>query len=265
METIVIEHLTIGYRLGRRAVRRVATGLDGTVGTGQLTCLLGANGTGKSTLLRTLAGFQPPLEGHVLIGGRDLRTLSRRQRARQVGVVLTERPDVVNMRVADLVALGRSPYTGFWGNLSAADRQAVDEAMAMVGVGRLSDRSLRMLSDGERQKAMVAKVLAQQTPVMLLDEPTAFLDFGSKVDLLQLLRRLAHSLGKTVMLSTHDVQLALQLADRLWLMHEGGRIDMGTPRELADNGTLAAFIERPDIGFDVKNLVVSVKTAVGER
>ena len=186
-----------------------------------------------------------------------LSTLSDKALSRLIGVVLTEKLDVRNMRVYELAGMGRSPYTGFWGTLSEEDHRLVDEAICMVGIEALKERMIHTLSDGERQKVMIAKALAQQTPVIYLDEPTAFLDFPSKVDMMQLLHRLAVDEQKTIFLSTHDVQLALQLADRLWLMDEQG-LHVGTPQELAASGTLNHFVEREGITLDHSTLTIHV-------
>ena len=181
---------------------------------------------------------------------------SDKELSRKIGVVLTEKPDVKNMTVRELVSLGRSPYTGFWGTYSKEDLRIVDEAIAVVGIESLSSRMVHTLSDGERQKVMIAKALAQQTPVIFLDEPTAFLDYPSKVEVLQLLRRISRE--KTIFLSTHDVELALQLADTIWLMtHEDG-VTIGTPLDLAQKGHLSRFIEREGISFDRKTLTIRV-------
>ena len=128
--------------------------------------------------------------------------------------------------------MGRSPYTGFWGRLSAADRRKVEESLALVGIAPLRDRMVQTLSDGERQKVMIAKALAQETPLIFLDEPTAFLDYPSKVEILHLLHRLSHEMGKTVFLSTHDLELALRVADRVWLMSKQGEVRTGSPENL---------------------------------
>ena len=266
--SVQLDHLTIGYKTAHHR-HVVATELSATIERGELTCLLGQNGIGKSTLLRTLSAFQPSLGGTILLDSHEtgadgrshmvaLDTLSDRQLSRLIGVVLTEKPDVRNMSVEEMVGMGRSPYTGFWGTLNADDHQLVDEAMTLVGIGGLRRRKLHTLSDGERQKCMIAKALAQQTPVIYLDEPTAFLDFPSKVEMMQLLRRLAVSEQKTVFLSTHDVELALQVADRLWLM-EPGRLSVGTPQELAAAGLLGGFLERDGITFDRQTLTIHVR------
>lgn len=257
-ETIQLINLGIGY-MTKHGVRTVAEGINGTIRKGELTCLLGANGVGKSTLLRTLSAFQPMTAGEVLIEGHDMTSFSDKEMSRLIGVVLTEKPDVRNMRVRELVSLGRSPYTGFWGTYSKEDLKIVDEAISLVGIDTLSRRMVHTLSDGERQKVMIAKALAQQTPVIYLDEPTAFLDYPSKVEVLQLLRRISREAGKTIFLSTHDVELALQLADTVWLMsHEEG-MTVGTPRQLAQQGALGRFIEREGITFDAETLTIKIK------
>jgi iron complex transport system ATP-binding protein len=214
---------------------------------------------GKSTLLRTLSAFQPKIRGEVLIQGRDLSGYTDKELSRLIGVVLTEKLDIRNMTVRELVSLGRSPYTDFWGNYSKDDLQIVDESIRLVGIEDLSRRPIQTLSDGERQKVMIAKALAQQTPVIYLDEPTAFLDYPSKVEVLQLLRRICSEAGKTVFLSTHDVELALQLADTVWLMTREQGVTIGSPQQLAREGVLAKFIEREGITFNPETLAITVR------
>lgn len=236
---IALEHLTTGYRTGRRTAV-VAEGLDARVEAGRMTCLIGRNGSGKSTLLRTMAGFLPPLAGCVTVDGESVCAMSRSRMARRVGVVLTVRPDLHGLTVAETVALGRAPYTGFWGGLGAEDHRVVAEAMMMAGVEKLAGKPMGRLSDGERQKVMVAKALAQQTPVILFDEPTAFLDYPAKASLMRLLLALAHDSGKTVFMSTHDLELAMRTADCLWLL-DGGRLSVGTPGGMAADGTIRKY------------------------
>ena len=256
-ETIVLQDLTIGYTAkGNQKV--VASHLKANIKSGELTCLLGQNGIGKSTLLRTLSAFQPKLGGSVQMHGREIADYTDKELSKMIGVVLTEKPDVQNMTVTELVGMGRSPYTGFWGTLTADDKQIVSEAIRLVAIERLQDRMVHTLSDGERQKVMIAKALAQQTPVIYLDEPTAFLDFPSKVEMMQLLHRLAKQEKKTIFLSTHDVELALQIADCLWLMEPQG-LSVGTPQELAAQGVLSRFIERDGIAFDKDTLTIHVR------
>ena len=250
----------------------VASDINATLHSGRLTCLIGANGIGKSTLLRTLSAFQPPLAGEItiqnpshapiLISAHPMTRSQEKVLSRLIGVVLTEKPDVQNMTVFELVGLGRSPYTGFWGRLNNDDKQIVAESLQLVGIESLKDRLIQTLSDGERQKTMIAKALAQQTPVIYLDEPTAFLDYPSKVEMLTLLRRLARETEKTIFLSTHDMELALQIADELWLMtkdtSDATDLIIGTPIELATNGSLSHFIDRPGIHLDPKTLTIKV-------
>ena len=256
-ETIQLIDLGIGYQT-KHGVKSVAEHISGAIRSGELTCLLGANGVGKSTLLRTLSAFQPKTSGQIVIEGRELDTYTDKELSRRIGVVLTEKPDVRNMTVRELVSLGRSPYTGFWGTYSRDDLQIVDEAIAQVGIETLSRRMVQTLSDGERQKVMIAKALSQQTPVIYLDEPTAFLDYPSKVEVLQLLRRISRTAGKIIFLSTHDVELALQLADTIWLMSREEPIAIGSPRQLASEGVLGWFIQRDGITFDPETLAIRI-------
>lgn len=257
MESVVLHHLSIGYQTKGNS-KVVADNLNAAINSGQLTCLLGRNGIGKSTLLRTLSAFQPALDGEVIINGRALTSYSDKELSHLIGIVLTEKPDVQNMTVDELVGMGRSPYTGFWGTLTSDDREIVGEAIRVVGIDSLQGRMVHTLSDGERQKVMIAKALAQQTPIIYLDEPTAFLDFPSKVEMMQLLHRLANEEGKTIFLSTHDVELSLQLADCIWLM-EPRQLNVGTPRQLADKGALGRFIAHDDIRFDKETLTIHVE------
>ena len=257
--SVELSNLSIGYAT-RQGPRVVANHIEGHIHRGRLTCLLGENGVGKSTLLRTLAAFQPPLSGDIVLEGLPLGQYDKRRLARTIGIVLTEKPDVRQMTVRELVEMGRAPYTGFWGRLNDADHQACDEAIEMTGIAHLVHRHIHSLSDGERQKVMIAKALAQQTPIIYLDEPTAFLDYPSKVEMLLLLRRISHEAQKTVFLSTHDLELALQVADTVWLMTRESGLHIGTPHELAASGALGQFIERhPDIRFNPAMLSVSVQ------
>ena len=254
MTAITTNRLTVGYR-GHRVVEDISLSLP----CGRLVCLLGPNGAGKSTLLRTLCGFQPPIAGTVTISGSDITTMSAAEVARLVSVVLTDRPLTPSLTAAEMVGMGRAPYTGFWGRLSEDDHRIVDEAMQSVGISHMSHRRVCSLSDGECQKTMIAKTLAQQTPYILLDEPTAFLDFTGKVELMQLLRRLAHEQGKTILMSTHDLEAALRTADRMWILADGA-IAQGTPHELADSGDIQRYIGRHDVRLDRQTLQLTINT-----
>lgn len=252
-----LKNLTTGYftSRGRIAIQRDITA---QLKKGEFTCLLGPNGAGKTTLLRTLAGFMPPLVGSIQIDGVNISLLSPAELSKRIGVVLTERPSVSSMTVEQLVALGRSPYTGFWGRLADRDRRIVEDALAATGTASLKDRLVDTLSDGERQKVMIAKALAQETKVIFLDEPTAFLDYPSKADVMRMLRRLAHEDGKTILQSTHDLNMALALADKVWLVDRQLGVRIGTPRELADDGSLERYFARPGIDFNPETPAFSV-------
>ena len=208
---ISLSQLSVGYTLSHPVISDINLELR----SGQLACLIGENGIGKSTLLKTLTGFLPKLKGSLLLGNRDIESFSQRELARQVSIVLTQKPDVQNLTIEEIIGLGRSPYTGFFGRLRAEDRKVVDDAIATMGIKKLRGRMIQTLSDGERQKVMIAKALAQETPVILLDEPTAFLDFPSKAETFQSLQRMAHERDKLILLSTHDLELAVRFADSL--------------------------------------------------
>ena len=248
-KTIEIKDLAIGYS-SKKEKNIVADCINSDIYSGELTCLLGANGIGKSTLMRTLTAFQPKLSGHVFIQGKEIEEYTEKELATLVSVVLTERFDVKNMSSRELIGLGRSPYTGFWGSLSEKDNKIIDQAISLVKIENLASRMIHTLSDGERQKVMTAKALTQQTPIILLDEPTAFLDFPSKVEIMQLLHQLSRKTNKTIFLSTHDLELALQIADKIWLMDKENGIKIGIPEDLSMDGSLSHFFARKGIIFD---------------
>lgn len=264
MHTVTLHNLTTGY-LTRRGPRPVSCGVNASLRSGELTSLLGPNGAGKSTLLRTLSGYSRPLGGSVTLMGRPLGSYSAAELSRMVSVVLTERLMVSGMTVGELVGMGRAPYTGFWGRLSVADRRIVDTSLRAVGAEAMAGRALHTLSDGERQKVMIAKALAQETPIILLDEPTAFLDYPSKVETMRLLHTLAHREGKTIFLSTHDLEMALRTSDTIWLIDKEMGISSGTPEDLALDGTLGRYFERPGIEFDPSEGMFRISMAEGGR
>lgn len=255
-----MDHLAIGYR-HRGQPRILFSGLCGCLRKGELTCLLGENGCGKSTLLRTLAGLQPPLEGKILVQGRNLASFKRSELAQLVSIVLTDPIKNNSLTVTEIVSAGRFPHTGFWGHLGAADRQKVDVALSQVGISSLRSRQAYTLSDGERQKALIAKALSQDTSIILLDEPTCFLDFPSKVEILRLLQRLAHTHHLAILISIHDLELALQIADSLWLIDASHHLHTGRPLELAQSGILDYLFERAGAIFDRQHLSYRIDTA----
>lgn len=248
---LTTNNLSIGYRQRGGGVATLHSNLNFSLRGGEVNCLLGPNGSGKSTLIRTLCGLQLPVEGKVFIDGREVQSTAPPELARLVSVVLTGRMDATNMTVLALVAYGRSPYTGFFGRLGDNDKHAVVKAIADTGITHLQHRRFETLSDGEKQKVMIAKSLAQETPLILLDEPTAFLDFPGKVEIMQLLRDAAWRRKKAILLSTHDINLAIQFADRMWLMGKDKPFVSGVPEDLALNGMIAGFFDKEKIKFDI--------------
>ncbi|GJQ34942.1 MAG: ATP-binding protein [Anaerolineaceae bacterium] len=236
--------LTIGYH------QPIASGLDLQLRPAEMVCLIGPNGAGKSTLLRTLAGMQSPLSGVIKLGEADLHSLPALDLAKQLAVVLTGRVEAGNLSAYALVTLGRHPYTDWRGRLTPHDEEAVRHAMRLTGSDVLASRPIHELSDGERQRVMIARALAQEPSVLLLDEPTAFLDLPRRVELLQLLKRLSRETNCAILLSTHDLDLALRIADRLWLLSSHGELHIGLPEELALNGSLASIFHSEGIEFD---------------
>jgi iron complex transport system ATP-binding protein len=260
--------LSVGYPAARRAPARVVLdGLDLVAHPGALTCLLGPNGSGKSTLLRTLAGMQPPLAGDVALCGDRLDGLSARERARRLAVVLTDGVDAGLLRAVDLVALGRHPHTGWDGRLRAADHAAVRWALAAVGAAELADRDVGSLSDGERQRVLIARALAQQPRLLALDEPVAFVDVARRLELTALLRDLAAECDLGVLLTTHDIDLALRTADTVWLIEplaDGRRrLHVGAPEDLVLSGAVDRAFSSDAVRFDAaRGTFASTRPAV---
>lgn len=248
--TLHTSDLSIGYKLSGGAVNMLHQHVNLQLHTGEVICLLGPNGSGKSTLIRTLAGFQKPLYGKVFFDNDDLSTLPAAQLAHRVSVVLTGQVDIANTNVFSMVAYGRTPYTGFLGRLQTKDRMIVDRALEQVGINNLAQRKFDELSDGEKQKVMIAKSLAQQTPLIFLDEPTAFLDFPARVEILKLLRQAARNSGKAILLSTHDLNLAIRFADNIWMMGKDKPIATGTPEDMVLQDEFGNYFDNPQVSFD---------------
>jgi ABC-type cobalamin/Fe3+-siderophores transport system ATPase subunit len=237
MSGLEFRDLAIGYR-SRRRTTTVAAGLSAVARRGELTVLLGPNGCGKSTLIRTICGLQPALGGQVTLDGASVADLPADRLARRVGVVLTDRVDAGLLSARQLTALGRIPYLGLTGRLTRDDHRIVEQALDAVDARQLADRPVADLSDGERQRVLTARALAQQPEVLVLDEPTAFLDVPSRSGLIQTLRRLAREQGLTIVMSTHDLDLALRVADRAWLLGHDGTLVDGNPGDLVHSGQL---------------------------
>ncbi len=234
-DSIIISDLAIGYA-GRMVQRHLSLSLP----AGELIVLLGPNGVGKSTLLRTLAGLQPALEGHT-----NLTSLNPEQLSKRLALVLTENTAAAQTTVHDIVAMGRYPYTSFLGGLSSQDEQHICQALDKVGMSDYAVRMFNALSDGEKQRVLIAKAIAQQTDIMLLDEPTAHLDLPSRIRMFRLLGQLAHEQGKTILVSTHELDLALRLSDRVLLMANNG-LTLGTAESLRKQDAFT-----PAFGMDV--------------
>lgn len=240
--------LSLGWS-GREEIV-LSAGIDLKLYAGELAVLIGPNGSGKSTLLRTLLGAQAPIAGRVALCGRDVRRLSVEERSRLAAAVFTDRYDSGYFRVFDIVAFGRYPYTDARGRLSEADRGTVLSAIRSVGLGGFERRPFALLSDGEKQKTLIARAVAQDCPLLVLDEPTAFLDAGARVEAFNLARDLARGQGKAVVLSTHDLDHALRFADRIWLMDGRHRFSSGAPEDLAVDGRLGAAFDNELFRFD---------------
>ena len=243
-----IDRLQIGY--GKNVLSTLE---QVVVEPGEFICLLGRNGQGKSTLLRTLAGFMPPFDGEVRLDGRPVRQWRAAERARKVAVVLTDRPQVGALRVHELVEMGRQPYTDWTGALSDEDRETCAFAMKQVDGGHLRDRYVDSLSDGERQRVMIARALAQRPQVMLLDEITAFLDLPSRVTITATLRRIARETGVSIILSSHDLELSLNAADRIWLLPGEGRFIDGAPEDVALSGAIGEAFDQANLAFSLQS------------
>ena len=250
------EALSIGYARNGKTARVLAEDLCLSVQKKEFVCLVGPNGAGKSTLLRSLAGLQTVLNGQVMLkdaeNGIDawvnVHSMDATQRAKRMSVVLTERVDPGNLTAYDLAALGRFPYTDWTGRLSPADKEIVRWAMESVGAEMLAERNIHELSDGERQRVMIARALAQEPDIIILDEPTAFLDFPHRVEIMSVLKQLARTTGQAILLSTHDLDLALRSADTLWLLSLSGSLQCGAPEDLVLSGAFEetfAFEDTP--------------------
>jgi len=248
---LTTHNLTIGYKTSRKTLRSVALDISVSLQAGELVCLLGPNGAGKSTLLRSLAGMQPPIAGKVRLLGDDVYKLAPQDLAKRLSLVLTEKVDVGMLSAYTLVTLGRYPYTNWWGKLTPEDDAIVNWAIKSVGALHLAPRQVSELSDGERQKIMIARALAQSPIVMLLDEPTAFLDLPRRVEIMQLLRQLTRETNQAILLSTHDLDLALRLADKVWLLSSNGILNVGAPEDLVLSGAFAQTFKSEGVEFDI--------------
>ncbi|MEI6277111.1 MAG: ABC transporter ATP-binding protein [Prolixibacteraceae bacterium] len=242
--------VSIGYHERSSASAVVKSDVSLKAFGGEMVGLLGSNGIGKSTLLRTISGFQLPLSGELLIHGRSASDYTPVELAREMSFVSTEIVRVSNLTVREMVGLGRFPYTNWFGQLDGKDHQIINEAIHQVGLSGYENRLINRISDGERQRAMIARALAQDTKIMILDEPTAFLDISNKYEIVRILHKLAEEHGKCIIFSTHELNTALSMADRIWLMLNDRVID-GIPEQVASDGYFEAlFSNNPHLFFD---------------
>lgn len=246
---IYTKSLSAGYRK-RKSITTVLRNVDLELHEGELVSLLGANGAGKSTLIRTICGLQPALAGRVMVGDKGVERLTPRQLSKTIALVTTERTFAGGLTVSELVGLGRHPHTGFLGRLDEHDRQIVATAIEKVGISHKSESYVAELSDGERQKVMIAKALAQEAPVIILDEPTAFLDVASRVEVLQLLHDLARNERRTILISSHDIQQSMALSDRLWIVSDSGEIVSGVTEDLILADKISLLFSNRNVAFD---------------
>jgi iron complex transport system ATP-binding protein len=253
--------LSIGYPGKRGKPYALHEELNLSLFPGETTCLLGLNGAGNSTLLRTLCGFQPPLRGEIRLMSKPLAAYSQTQRALLVGVTLTGKTNAGGISVYELVALGRHPHTGFFGRLSKRDREVVENSLEATGIAHKANSYVSELSDGEQQKAMIAKTLAQECRIILLDEPTAFLDLTARTDTMILLRKLALEQKKSILLSIHDLDQAIRMGDRLWLLAKGAPILCGSPEDLILKGAFDTFSGKENMRFDPFSGQLHIQTA----
>ena len=242
MEILKTSALSIGYDS-----KTIASDINVTLSEGDIIALVGPNGAGKSTLFKTFSTHIKPVGGKIELFGKDLQAYSPKERAKLLGIVLTERPDDMFLKVSDVVAAGRYPYTGMFGKLNENDEKEIKVSLELVGVNHLADRVFNTLSDGEKQKVMIAKAIAQNTPIIMLDEPTAFLDYPSKIELFSLLKKLAKEQKKAILFSSHDLELLLRYTDNLWIMAKDRPFAAGQSSELLKSGVIKEYFNLKDI------------------
>lgn len=256
---IELQKLTTGYYAGSKE-KHVTSGVSTSLFKGELICLIGPNGAGKSTLMRTVSGNQKPIAGNVYLEGKNVYDLSPKYLSKRLSLVLTERVSGGMLTAYEIVALGRYPYTDWSGKLKERDHQIIQEAISMTGAEELVERPLFELSDGERQKIMVARAFAQQPEVMILDEVTAFLDLPRRVEIMGLLSKMTKENNKAILLSTHDMDLALRCADRVWMLTKAGKMYEGAPEDLILEGAFQDAFNSEAMYFDDQSGVFKMCT-----
>ena len=263
-KVIELHNLSIGYHKdkGRLCILK---DLNAALHRGELVCLVGENGVGKSTLLRTISNVQPPLSGEVSILQKPLKAYSASELARTISLVLTDRIYAGNLTVREIVTLGRHPYTGWLGNLGKEDHKKVDWSLEITGTRHLENQLISELSDGQFQKTLIARALAQDSTIIILDEPTAHLDLVNKIIILKLLKDLAANTGKSILMATHELELGLQIADHLWMAFKNDIMLAGTPEDLVLNGAFNKMISHESVQFDDSNGRFLIKNTMDKR
>lgn len=250
---IQLKDLTLGYEQ-RTLLEKVSAHITG----GQLVALLGRNGTGKSTLLRAVMGLEKPQNGEIILHGNNIASLKPEELARNISFVTTDKVRIANLRCRDVVALGRVPYTNWLGQLQGEDKEKVDNAMHLVGMDSYAEKTMDKMSDGECQRIMIARALAQDTPVILLDEPTAFLDLPNRYELCLLLRKLTQKEGKCILFSTHDLDIALSLCDTIMLIDNPQLYSLPT-NEMITSGHIERLFHNESITFDAQAMKIRIR------
>lgn len=258
MNQLSAKNITISYPSGRKAIEPIKN-LSLDAEKGELLFFIGVNGSGKSTLLRTLAGLQEPASGEILWKGETLRNIPINERPLQTAYMFSQFNRVEGMKVLDLVALGRHPYTGRFGRVDEGDLEICMDVLKKVGLSDYSQRNTTSLSDGEFKKSLLAKLLAQQCPLMILDEPTTHLDLPSELSFLKLLKSESRQSGRTVILSTHNLQAALKLADRILILGKESEYSLGTPDEIASGELMCDFLQSNELAIKNGNLIYDLK------
>ena len=235
-EVLKTQQLSIGYN-----GKPLMTDINVSLNQGDIVALAGPNGAGKTTLFKTLTANIKPISGEVTLMGRTLSSYSATERASLFSLVLTDKPDDMFLKVFDIVAAGRYPHLGLMAKLKDEDEKMVTQSLETVGIQALAERNFVSLSDGEKQKVMIAKALAQDTPIIYMDEPAAFLDYPSKIELMHLMERLARERQKTILFSSHDLELLLRYCDQMWVVAPEKPLKVGIPKELIDNGIIDTY------------------------
>jgi len=259
---IIGKDLSLGYAKGK-VRKEILSGLNFRLFPGQLTCLLGPNGVGKSTLIKAILGQLKPWKGDLILDGRPIQTYTHADLAKKLSVVLTEPFLPGNMTVGQLVALGRIPHTNWTGKLESSDLEAVEKALSATKIQYLKEERLAEISDGQRQKAMIARALAQDGKSMILDEPTAHLDLVNRFEIMQLLREIAKTQGKAILVVTHDLEIALETADQFWLLNCGTPLISGLPEDLVISGQINQLLPGDKFRFSLEK--GKIEASVSDR